>query len=485
MSGLNSSAPTGRSPPRRRFASLSSGSMERKSTSLKTSTKLRPRSKLHSFQEQAATRIRQQREVAVLLRPGHGKTALTLTALRDAWAFPALVVAPARVAESVWKQEGAAWEHLAGLRIVPLVGSPLRRLAAMELRGDVEVVSYENLPWLLDTIDAGKRYDAIVFDELSKMKHPGTKRFKRLRHVVEAIRYRVGLTGTPVGNHLLDLFGEMFMVAGEKPLGPTLGRYRDRYFKAVKFHGFIPVKWALAAPTHEAEIFARCAPYTFTLPDQPVVRTPPVVLNRLDLPMPHDVQVEIMDLERELHVQFEDGIDLVALEASTLATKLRQYAGGAVYVNPAHDYVERHTEKIDAVRDLLDELQGAPAVIFYWYQHEKERLLAALKGREVASDPTPENLAAWNAGKLEALLLHPQGAGHGLNLQAGGSTIIWFTLPWSHELWVQANGRLARQGQQAPTVTAHVLMCGETDRRVLAALTAKGKTEERFMEATR
>jgi hypothetical protein len=422
--------------------------------------------------------------VAVLLRPGHGKTALTLTALHDSWAFPALVVAPARVVESVWKQEGAIWDHLAGLRIVPLTGTSSKRLAALERHGDVEVISYENLPWLLDTVDARARYEAIVFDELSKMKHPGTKRFKRLRHVVESIRYRVGLTGTPVGNHLLDLFGEMYCVAGEKPLGPTLTRFRDTYFKPVKYRGMVPVKWALQSPAGEAEIFARCAPYTFTLPEQPAVRTPPVNVNRIALDMPQDVLVEIADLERDLHVQFDNGVDLVALEASTVATKLRQYAGGAVYVNPAHDYVVRHTEKIDATLDLLDELQGEPAVIFYWYQHERERLLEALKGREVGDGPSPANLAAWNERKLEALLLHPQGAGHGLNLQAGGSTIIWYTLPWSHELWVQANGRVARQGQRAAAVTAHVLVCGETDKRVLAALSSKGKTESRFMEAT-
>jgi hypothetical protein len=439
--------------------------------------------------------------VALLVQLGHGKTAVAATALADLGAWPALVVAPARVAREVWAPELAAWEHLANLKVAH-VGDGLRsgRAAPMPEDAHVECVSYEQLWHLSEAVDLERRYRAVVFDELDKMKAPGSVRFRRVRNCAMGIPVRLGMTGTPVGNHLMDLWGELFMVGGEGPLGPTFTDFQARYFEDV---GWRHPQWRLkhghdcALPSAgggccrtsadcEASIHLRARPWCFSIPPQPEARVPPVVPHSVRCRWPAGVARVAGDLERQLFAELDSGAELEALSASAVAQKLRQLAGGAVYLGGGEDdWDEVHGEKLAALSGVLDELQGAPALVFYWFRHERERV-----GRELdrarrawAHIDDPRAMERWDRGELEALLLQPESAGHGLNLQAGGAHAVWYTLPWSTRLRLQGDGRLARVGQRAPSVTSCALLCGPTDDRVAAILEEKAGYQRRFLDS--
>lgn len=476
---------------------------------------LRPETDLKVYQLLAADKVVRSKQVALLLRPGAGKTAATLTALKKLQAWPALVVAPARVVDAnVWGEEALLWEHLEHLEIVPLTGTPSQRTDLLrDMQAHVEVVSYENLFWLTETVDLSKRYRAVVFDELSKMKHPGTKRFRRMRAAAKRISVRVGLTGTPVGNHLLDLWGEMFMVAGEEPLGPRFTDFRSKYFETVDYQERVwklkccprcaqndgkkrtcvdPRPW-LGCECHQKairELQEAVRPYTFALAksEKSTLAIPPVAVNRVVVPVPRGARQAMSDLRSKLVAELPNGFTLEALNSSEVAQKLRQMAGGAVYTEKdSAKWAPVHNAKLEALDDLLDELQGEPVLLFYWYQHEKERLVAHLKqrGRPTGFADEESDRRKWDAGKLEVLLAHPQSASFGLNLQEGGHTLVWYTLPFSHELWVQGCGRLARTGQRAPEVPAHVLSCGETDADTFGLLDLKREQEDALVEGLR
>lgn len=467
---------------------------------------------LKPYQAEAADLVVRAKEVALLLRPGAGKTVTTLTALKKLQAWPALVVAPAQVVKAnVWGKEAASWQHTEGLEVTPLVGTATKRARAMTEHNHVEVVSYDNLFWLTEVVSLRKRYRAVVFDELSKMKAPGTKRFRRMRAEVKGIPVRVGLTGTPVGNHLLDLWGEMYMVADEKPLGPRFTDFRAKWFETVDYQervwrlkccpecALVDGKkrscrasrpWLSCKCHQEAIAGLRRAikPWAFTMSaaHEKTLGIPPVVVNPVRVELPEKAAEQMAELRRVLTTELAGGVTLEALNASEVAQKLRQMAGGAVYTSKnAMSWAPVHDAKLDALDLLLDELQGEPALVFYWYQHEKERIVARLAGRRFGFASEEKDRIAWDRGELEVLLAHPQSAGHGLNLQAGGSTIIWYTLPFSHELWVQAGGRLARQGQVAPEVPAHVLLAGETDEDTLRLLDGKAFQEREVVEGLR
>lgn len=494
---------------------------------------MRSRSEMYSFQKAMVALACKKRQLAMLLEPGYGKTVSTFTTLLDLGAWPALVIAPQRVARQVWPAEPAQWDHLRNIE-VRYVGDGLRD-GFKNVRGPdgklvkrvkvrdgsfgwgepshVECISYEQLWDLSEHVDLSERYRAVVFDELSQMKTPGAKRFIRMRHAAEDIPIRFGLTGDPVPNHLLDLWGEMFMVAGEKPLGPRFTDFKDRYFATTDYMGYnyelkhspMCAGYDAAAKDFgakcnctlarelEAEIHRRVKPFCYVLPKQREVTTPAVVTNVIELEWPAKVARMAEELERQLWTELDSGTELEALSASAVATKLRQLSGGSVYTDEAglssgpRTWEPVHDLKLNALEDLLDELQGEPTLIFYWYQHEAARIEAVLKRRlgttRWAHGASIDNCERWNKRQLEALLLHPQGAAHGLNLQRGGHNVIWFQQPYSHELFNQGNKRLARLLQPHPVVSAHVLCMGRVDRRVLGIVAGKGDVERRFFDA--
>jgi SNF2 family DNA or RNA helicase len=452
---------------------------------------VRPRSALFPDQQEAASVLATRRLQALFNEPGRGKTATILTALHDLGRPRALVLAPARVADTVWAPEAALWEHLADMPVAHATGDSFQRVRAMTDRTNrVVTLSYENFPWLLSVLDVRKFFDAIVFDELSRMKNVDTVKFKRFRSAVRDLAIRFGMTGTPVGNHLIDIWGEMYMVAGDKPLGPTKGEFVSRYFApAAKLNGRV-ISWKPHGYA-QAEIERRIKPYAFT--QKPTVSMGTELrVNPIHVTLPPLVEEMSDALADELHAQLESGTTLEAFSKATATVKVRQICGGAVYVETPTELGEApprvkkwefvHGMKIQALEELVGELQGEPLLVFYWFQHEKERILAHFKGKAVELDSS-ERIKSWNRKEIEILLAHPASAGHGLNLQHGGHNICWFTLPYSLEMWKQANGREVRHGQKSPWVTAHILMAGKSDAYVLGLLHRKAAVEDALLAA--
>ena len=436
------------------------------------------RSDLFPFQLAGRDRIVNDEQVALLLRPGHMKTATTLTALSDLREWPALVIAPAIVADRVWSKEVSKWEHLADLIVNPINGTEKQRLKKLTNDSHIETISYEGAFWLSQQVDLSSRYRAIVFDELSKMKAAGTGRYKRLRAAAADIPIRVGLTGTPVPNRLTEIWGQMFMVAGEKPLGPTYTAFRSQYFYPTDYY---QRNWELKHPSYEEEIHRRVSKYAYALPPQAKVPIPPIHINQIDLDLPLDIRFMVEKLTEELWCSLPSGTELEALAKSATANKIRQLSSGAVYYDKNRNWEEVHTAKVDTLNDLLDELQGAPALLFYWFDHELQRLKKTLDkhGRRWAHIEERDAQGRFERGELDVLLAHPASVAFGTDgLQHGGNTIIWFELPWSAELWNQGNGRLARTGQEADHVDVHTLVCGAADQRVVFALKHKTEAEE-------
>lgn len=411
-------------------------------------------------------------QVAAFVNPGYGKTIVALTALIDVSMPRTLVVAPARVAQRVWQEEAAAWEHTKDLRINHIAGTPAQRTIRLAHRSDIDVISYDLFDWLTETVDLNTRYGAIVFDELSKMKTPGSKRFKRMRYRSMQIPIRFGLTGNPVGNHYLDLWGEMFAVAGDKPLGPSKVQYAMQYFTAIPIDEHVKI-WSINHGAPEI-IQSRIVPWSFSIGIEDAPPLPPLHVNKIAVDLPKSAQRISEELGKDMRSWLSSGTELLALSSSARAMKCRQITGGAVYLEDG-SWEEVHSEKLDAMQDVVEELQGSPALVFYWYKHEKQRILKKFPQAKEISD---ENVDAWNRGEIELLLCHPASAGHGLNLQFGGSNIIWYTLPWSYEMWLQSNRRLVRPGQKSPTVMAHVLMAGDVDDAVLQCLKLKQEAND-------
>ena len=440
---------------------------------------------MFSYQVEAVDRIKRQPQLALFLKPGLGKTAITLTALWDMGVQRTLIVAPASVvARNVWGKEAKAWGHLSELTTVPLVGSPRDRERLLAGSATCDVISYENLPWLLGTIDIEARYGAIVFDELSRLKHPGTSRYRKLRSGSMDIPIRIGLTGSPVGNHLLDIWAEMFMVAGDKPLGRTYTGFRRQYFCPT---GYDPrfSNWDLKHPSYEAEIHERVKPYAFSLdPALAADKLPPVRASTVRVSLPASALEIESDLGAKCVAQLASGASLEVMGASAAAGKLRQIASGAVYIGDgSHTWEHVHGAKVDALVDLVEEQQGEPMLVFYHYQHELSRLLKALPTARAAS--APGVLDAWDRGEIEVMLAHPQSVGHGLNLQSSGSTVVWFALPYSHELYEQGIGRLARPGQKAAWVTSVAILAGDFDESIYSLLETKRGVQDRLTQAVR
>lgn len=439
-----------------------------------------PRSKLFPLQVEAAARLVAGREQALLLEPGMGKTIATLTALVDLGSPRTVIVAPARVAETVWHTEAARWQHTRHFPLRACVGPRAHRLAVVT-SGSSIVISYENLSWLLDTVPLEKWFGAIVFDELSKMKAAGTTRFMRMRRRVVNIPVRFGLTGTPLGNHLMDIWGEMFMVAGAKALGPTFGEFQAKYFDPNKIHHGRVISWRVK-PGAQADIYNRIRPYAFTLDTSGAPKLVGLLPDPRHVPLPEDVEILSKELMQELTVRLDSGTDLVTFSEVAAAAKVRQMAGGAVYTDTAGAWEPVHGAKLQALEELVNELQGEPLLVGYWFKHEAERILAHF-GERARPLQGADDIDAWNRREVEILLVHPASAGHGINLQHGGHHLCWFTLPWSWEMLKQTRGRLIRHGQPSPFVNEHVLLAGATDRYVWKRIGEKRDEEDALLAA--
>lgn len=436
----------------------------------------------HEYQEYAKEFIVHQNISALFLDCGLGKTVITLTAI---WELlldyfevrKVLVIAPLRVARDTWPAELHKWEHLNGIEMSAVLGSERERIAALNRRADVYVINRENVEWLAGY---GKwDFDMVVIDELSSFKSHKAKRFKALKKVRPMVKRIVGLTGTPAPNGLIDLWAEIGLLDMGQRLGRFIGGYRERFFVPDKRGREMVFSYKLRDGAEEA-IYGLISDICISMKAADYLEMPECIYNRMEVAM-SDKEMELYRrLERDMLLPYEDG-DIDAVNAAGLSNKLMQMANGAVYdENKAVKHI--HDRKLEALEDLVEAANGKPVLIAYWYKHDLERIKEYVGAVEL---DTAEDMRKWNAGEIPVAVIHPASAGHGLNLQAGGSTLIWFGLTWSLELYQQMNARLWRQGQKETVVIHHLMLKGTLDERVMEALEKKDCGQSALVDAVK
>lgn len=445
---------------------------------------------LHDYQVKAVDMIVNNFNCGLFLDMGLGKTVSTLTAIQElreiGFIDKVLIIAPKKVAQVTWKDEINNWEHLKGLRISVIDGTAAQRRAAMMADADIYTVSRDNVVWLVVEHGGVKLpYDMVVIDELSSFKNPASKRFKALRRVRKFIPRVVGLTGTPAPNGLIDLWAQMFLIDEGKRLGKTITGYRDRFFTAGRKNGDIVYQWDLKSPAEETE-----QKISDLIKDICISMSAEDYLKMPDKLMYYD-RVKLSDkdfkayktFEREQVLEFiESGETITAASAAALSNKLQQFANGAMY-DADRKVLQLHDEKIEKLKELVEAANGQPVLIAYTFKHDLDKIMDALKEYKPVKLEKPEQVADWNAGKINVLVTHPASAGHGLNLQKGGHIMIWYGLTWALELYQQFNARLYRQGQKKPVSIHHIIATDTVDEKIIKSLDGKDTTQRSLMDA--
>ena len=439
------------------------------------------RTDLHAYQQRAAVFAYKTPYCALWLGLGLGKTISTLTAIADlldsASVEKVLVVAPLRVANSVWAQEASNWSHASHLRVSVCTGTEKQRLAALNADADVYVINRENLVWLVKLYGNRWPFDMVALDEASGFKSSKAKRWRALKRVRPFIRRMVQLTGTMSPNGLIDLWAQVYLLDQGQRLGRTKTAFLDRWFES-DYMGF---KWT-PRDGAEAEIHAAVSDIVLCMEAADYLDLPQRMDSRSVVAMTVGHQREYAGLERDFLLQLE-GAEVEAFSAGALANKLLQYANGAIYTDDAGTWSEIHKGKLDALAEIVEDNPGEPLLIAYNYRTDLARIQARFPDAETLD--APDAIDRWNRGEIQMLVAHPASAGHGLNLQHGGSVIVWFGLNWSLELYQQFNGRLDRQGQTKPVRVMHIVTEGTIDERVLDAIDGKAKTQQDLIDAVK
>ena len=441
----------------------------------------------YPYQQYCAARIVADAAVGLFLDMGLGKTVITLDAINtlryDRWAVQrVLIIAPKKVAEGTWTKEAQKWEHLRHLRISAVLGSQQKRLRALATPADIYVINRDNVAWLVDYFKNAWPFDMVVLDESSSFKNSQSKRFKALKLVRSRINRLVELTGTPASNGLIDLWAQIYLLDGGARLGRTLGQYRERFFDPDKrsrtqIFSYTPKDGSMEyiqQAIGDICVSMKAEDY-LNLPDR-MFDDVPVVLD-------DKARKAYRQLERDLLLELDEG-QITAASAGVLTGKLLQLCNGAVYDSEKRP-LAIHNCKVEAFLEVLEQLNGQHCLVFYNFQHDRDRLLAALEplGLRVRVYQSAADEDAWNAGEVDVLLAHPASCAYGLNLQNGGHHIVWFGLTWSLEQYEQANKRLHRQGQRHPVIVHHLVVQGGLDEDVIESLRAKGDTQEALMDA--
>lgn len=418
------------------------------------------------------------------------KTVITLSAiadlLHDSFLISrVLVIAPLRVARDTWPEEVKKWDHLKNMRVSVAVGNETERRTALTREADVYVINRENVQWLVEKSGIRWQWDMLVVDELSSFKNPQSKRFKALMKVRGKIKRVVGLTGTPASNGLMDLFAEYRLVDKGVRLGRFISRYREEFFRPDKTNGLVVYSYK-PLPFAEEEIYRRIGDITISMKSTDFLPMPEKVMSENTVFMDEREKKEYQRLERDLVLDIE-GDEITAANAAALCGKLSQMANGAVYTDDGKVKIF-HDRKLDALEDMIEAANGKPVMVVYWFKHDLERIGKRLTERSITWEKLDDSdsIERWNRGEIPVLLLSPASAAHGLNLQSGGSHIIWFGLTWSLELYQQTNGRLWRQGQKAQTVVInHIITKNTIDERILWVLKKKDATQEDLIAAVK
>lgn len=442
------------------------------------------KSLLTQDQLDAVTRMYEHDHTLMVAKMGGGKTITTLTAIaeliEDGVLSSVLVVAPLKVCKTVWAQEAMKWAHTKDLTISICVGKEQWRRAALNESSQITVINFENLPWLFKTMNARCWWDGLVIDEISKLKNTGGTIFRALRPRLNDFKWRVGLTGTPVSEDWLGLFGQMLVVDGGKALGTQKASYMETYFYATDFQQY---NWALK--TGSAELIAKAiADTVYVMPDYRD-QLPPILHEVIMLAMPDEVQAVYTQLAKDMVADLNN-TEAVADNAAVLTNKLQQVANGFVYDTDGNPQTISDYRIDEAVRLCQDRPHGR-VMLAYWFQHDLDRLKAALTQAGVVytvlADQKDTDLACrqWNEGKTDVLLLHPRSAGHGLNLAAGGHHVVWFSPVWSRDLYEQTNARLWRRGQKSPVVVTAILAAGAIDGSMVDRVGKKGAHDKALL----
>lgn len=438
----------------------------------------------HEYQKYATKFIEENDISALLLDMGLGKSVITLTAIRNliikGEVGRVLVIAPLRVARSTWPDEIAKWDHLNDLTYSVAVGTEKERLEALRKNVEIVIINRENVDWLVNKSGYRFNFDMIVIDELSSFKSYSAKRFKALLKVRPYVERIVGLTGTPSSNGLMDLWAEYRLLDFGERLGRYITRYRLKYFTPDKRSATVIFSYKLL-PGAEDEIYNAISDITISMKAKDYLKMPDLIINEVTVDLDLAERRTYETLRKEMVVQISEQEEIDAVNAASLSGKLLQMANGAVYDEDKR-VLRIHDKKLDALEDLIEAANGKPVLIAYWYKHDLERIKERFNVREILND---QDIRDWNNGKIDVAVIHPASAGHGLNLQQGGSTMIWFGLTWSLELYEQANARLYRQGQNETVVIHHIITKGTIDEDVMLALKRKEKMQSALIDAVK
>lgn len=439
----------------------------------------------HDYQRYAAEFIIAHPISALLLDMGLGKTSITLTAINDLLfdsfeVHKVLVVAPLRVARDIWSAEIEKWEHLKNLRYSVVVGTAQERISALCAPADIYIINRENIQWLVEESGLPFDFDMAVIDELSSFKNHQSKRFRAFMKSRPKLKRIVGLTGTPAGNGLMDLFAEFKLLDMGERLGRLIGQYRNTYFQPDKRNGMVIYSYK-PLPNAERQIYDKISDITISMKAADHLKMPKLISAEYTVRISEKEKEKYDRLKKELILSTEDN-EVTAANAASLSNKLSQMANGAVYSDD-ESVIQIHDRKLDALEDIIESMNGKPLLVAYWFKHDLERIRKRFEIREIKSG---EDISDWNSGIIPVALIHPASAGHGLNLQNGGSTLVWFGLTWSLELYQQTNARLWRQGQTADTVVIqHIIVKGTIDEQIMIVLKTKDTTQAALITAVK
>ena len=444
----------------------------------------------HNYQKYVIEYIEKHPVSAVFLDMGLGKTSITLTAINNLIfdyfvVRKVLVIAPLRVAKNTWSAEINKWDHLNDLKYSIVVGTPAERKNALKADADIYIINRENIPWLTEYMGAAFDFDMVVIDELSSFKNYQAKRFKALMKARPSIKRIVGLTGTPSSNGLMDLFAEFKLLDMGERLGRFIGRYRNTYFMPDKRNGQVIFSYK-PLPGAEDTIYRKISDITISMKAAEHLKMPKLVTTDYEVTLSEKEQRKYKDLKDNMVLQLSDD-EITAANAASLSNKLCQMANGAIY-DDDKAVIHVHDRKLDALEDIIESMNGKPVLVAYWFKHDYDRIADKLKALNIPFEKldTTVSIEKWNNGKIPVALIHPASAGHGLNLQDGGSALVWFGLTWSLELYQQTNARLYRQGQNSDTVVImHIAAKGTIDEQILKALKKKDSTQSALIDAVK
>lgn len=441
----------------------------------------------HEYQKYCIDRMITDDKLGLMLDMGLGKTIITLTAIQDLiynrfQVRKVLIIAPKKVAEATWTDEVAKWEHLALLRTSLVLGSLSKRIKALAKNADVYIINRENVVWLVEYYKNEWPFDMVVLDEWSSFKNHQAKRFKALKWVRNKMSRVVGLTGTPTPNGLIDLWAQLYLLDQGERLEKTIGKYRERYFNPGQRNRTTIFNYEAKEGSNES-IHKKISDICISMKAEDYLELPDVIYETVPVVLEPKAKKAYDELERKMILELEDA-DITVASAAALSNKLQQLANGALY-GENREVFEIHDCKLEMFLELIEQLNGKPALVFYNFQHDLTRIQKALgkSNLRVRLLKTPQDQLDWNNRQIDILLAHPASAAYGLNLQAGGNHVVWFGLNWSLELYQQANKRLHRQGQAEKVIVHHLVTKDTRDEDVLAALQSKGDVQEELLNS--